>query len=119
MGIGCIQADIMYMERFSPKLNKGYEYLLVCIDVFSRYCWVEPLKERKANQCVPLIKKIREIIRKLRNDNGFTFTTDEGKEFYGEVSQYLNNENIKRFWANPKDNTKNRTYIVERMNRTI
>jgi hypothetical protein len=26
--------------------NKGFKYLLTCIDVFSRYAWVVPLKDK-------------------------------------------------------------------------
>ena len=35
-------ADIQSMQKF----NDGYRYLLVCIDVFSKYTWVVPLKDK-------------------------------------------------------------------------
>ena len=35
-------ADMQSMQKF----NDGYRYLLVCIDVFSKYAWVIPLKNR-------------------------------------------------------------------------
>ena len=34
------------MQKFA-KLNKGYRYLLTCIDIFSTYRWVIPLKDKK------------------------------------------------------------------------
>ena len=32
--------------------NDGYKYLLVVIDIFSHYGWVEPLKDKTANEIV-------------------------------------------------------------------
>ena len=37
--------QINLMELPSPSLNKGYKYLLTCIDVYSRYVFVRPLKK--------------------------------------------------------------------------
>ena len=39
-------ADLVKMQKF-VKLNKGYRYLLTCIDIFSKYSWVIPLKDKK------------------------------------------------------------------------
>ena len=36
--------DLVEMQQFS-KWNKGYRYLLMVIDVFSKYGWIVPLKE--------------------------------------------------------------------------
>ena len=37
-------ADLVEMQKFA-KLNKGYRYLLMCIDRFSNYSFVIPLKD--------------------------------------------------------------------------
>ena len=39
-------ADLVEMQKFA-KLNKGYRYLLTCADIFSKYSWVIPLKDKK------------------------------------------------------------------------
>ena len=39
-------ADLVEMQKFA-KLIKGYRYLLTCIDIFSKYSWVVPLKDKK------------------------------------------------------------------------
>ena len=39
-------ADLVEMQKFS-KWNKGIKCLLMAIDVFSKYGWIEPLKNKK------------------------------------------------------------------------
>ena len=39
-------ADLVEMQKFS-KINKEYRYLLTCIDIFSKYAFVIPLKDKK------------------------------------------------------------------------
>ena len=38
--------------------NDGYKYLLVVIDIFSHYSWVEPLKDKTAKEIVNAFDKI-------------------------------------------------------------
>ena len=39
-------ADLTDMQLIS-KFNKGYRFLLCVIDIFSKYAWVVPLKDKK------------------------------------------------------------------------
>jgi hypothetical protein len=39
------QADLVDLPTLSS-YNKGFKYLLTCIDVLSRYIWVVPLKDK-------------------------------------------------------------------------
>ena len=39
-------ADLVEMQTFS-KWNKGVKYLLMVIDVFSKYGWIKPLKDKE------------------------------------------------------------------------
>ena len=50
-------ADLVEMQRFA-KLNKGYRYLLTCIDIFSKYSWVIPLKDKKGINVKNALEKI-------------------------------------------------------------
>ena len=48
--------DLVEMQTFE-KENTGYRYLLTCIDVFSRYAWVESLKNKTGVEVMNAIKK--------------------------------------------------------------
>ena len=40
------------------KYNKGINYLLCAIDLFSKYAWVIPIKDKKGVSIVDAFKKI-------------------------------------------------------------
>jgi hypothetical protein len=46
------KADLVDLAKLSS-YNKGFKYLLTCIDVLSRYTWVVPLKDAEdLKRCV-------------------------------------------------------------------
>ena len=49
-------ADLASLVYYADE-NDGYKYLLVVIDIFSRYAWVQPLKDRTAPQIVNAFDK--------------------------------------------------------------
>ena len=50
---GADLADIQLIGKF----NKGFRFLLCVIDVFSKYAWVIPLKDKKGMSIVNAIQK--------------------------------------------------------------
>ena len=54
------------MQQFS-KWNKGYRYLLMVLDVFSKYGWIVPLKDKKGETVAEAFKKI--FLKKVGNHN--------------------------------------------------
>ena len=50
-------SDLVEMQQFS-KWNKGYRYLLMVLDVFSKYGWIVPLKDKKGETVAEAFKKI-------------------------------------------------------------
>ena len=50
-------ADLADMQSLS-KYNKGIKYLLCAIDLFSKYAWVIPLKDKKGTSIVNAFQKI-------------------------------------------------------------
>ena len=79
-------ADLVEMQKFA-KLNKGFRYLLTCIDIFSKYSWVIPLKDKKGIN-------IKNTLQKIFKERSPKFLwTDRGTEFYNKQVQDLLNEN--------------------------
>ena len=45
------QADLADMQAFASE-NNGIKYLLTCIDVFSKFAWVVPIKDKSDRKSV-------------------------------------------------------------------
>ena len=103
-------ADLVEMQKFA-KLNKGYRYLLTCIDIFSKYSWVIPLKDKKGIT-------IKNALQKIFKERKPKFLwTDRGTEFYNkQVQDLLNENNIKLYSTN---NSEIKSAVIERFNRTF
>ena len=104
------QMDLADMQTMAPE-NDGYRYLLVCIDVFSKYLWVIPLKTKTGPALVTAFKKILESGRKPEK-----IQTDQGTEFFNKhFKELMKKEEIHLY------NTYNETKasVVERVIRTL
>ena len=53
------QADLADMHHLAAS-NKGYRYILTCIDILSKYAWVIPLKDKSAPS---LVKAFGQIVK--------------------------------------------------------
>lgn len=116
---GNLQIDLMIMSKFPSNKNKGYNYILNIMDVYSRYIKSYALKKKKPDEIFPHIKSYIKEFRVLYPDNNISVTVDDGKEFLGKVKSYFYQENIKIYIATPNDNSKLRNMIVERYHRTF
>ena len=63
------------------KYNKGIKYLLCAIDLFSKYAWVVPLRDKIVVSIVNAFQKIISEGRKLNK-----IWVDEGGEFLITIS---------------------------------
>ena len=71
-------ADLADMQLIST-FNKGARYLLCFIDIFSKYDWVVPLKNKKKGvSIVNVFQKILDDSNRKPNK----IWTDKGSEFY-------------------------------------
>ena len=57
-------ADLVEIQKYS-KWNKGVKYLLMVIDVFSKYGWIVPLKDKKTES----VSLAFDLIFKKVNEN--------------------------------------------------
>ncbi len=77
------QADLADMQRLA-KYNDGYKYLLTCYDVFSKFGWAEPIKDKKGTTVAAAFQR---IIKKGRKP--WWLLTDKGKECTSKEFQDL------------------------------
>ena len=68
------------------KYNKEIKYSLCAIDLFIRYAWVSPLKDRKGISIINAFQKILKESNRKPNK----IWIDQGSEFY--------NNSFKDFW---------------------
>jgi len=95
------------------KGNKNFQYLLSVIDVFSKFAWVEPLKQ-KNGKC--LVKSFANILKKSKRSPK-ALQTGKGKEFVNKLFQkWLKYKKIHFFTTH---NEKMKACVVERFNKTL
>ena len=76
--------DLADMTQLA-KQNDGVKYILVVIDIFSRYTWCEPLKSKEGDEVVRALKRIIEQGRQSK-----LIRTDKGREFRNKkLTAYL------------------------------
>ena len=73
-------ADLVGMQKFN-KWNKGIKYLLMVIDVFSKYGWIKPLKDKKTETVSEMFKSSKRLPKMLWTDKGSEFISKYFKEF--------------------------------------
>ena len=66
--------------RLLSKQNKNIKYLLCAIDLFSKYAFVVPLKDKKGISIINAFTKIKKSNRKPNK-----IWVDQGGEFYNHV----------------------------------
>ena len=82
--------DLAYMQSLSKK-NKGIKYLSCAIDLFSKYAFVVPLKDKKGISIVNAFNKIT----KQSNRKPNKIWVDQGSEFYNCVfKKWLSDNDI-------------------------
>jgi hypothetical protein len=94
------------------KQNKGYKYMLNVIDVFSKYAWSIPMKNKTGLTTLEAFRKIvKESDRICKH-----LWVDKGKEFYNkDVNSWLKENNIIMY----STYSEHKSVVVERFNRTL
>ena len=89
--------DILDLKDYGPENNRGYTFVLVTIDNFSKFGWTIPLKNKNAQTIRDSFENI--LISSKRKPN--LIETDRGKEFYNNFFRdFLNKNSIKLYSRN-------------------
>ena len=76
------------------KYNKGIRYLLCAVDLFSKYAWVGPLKDKKGVSIVNALQKILDSSKRKPNK----IWVDQGSEFSNNLfKKFLKENNIEMY----------------------
>ena len=94
------------------KFNKEFRFLLCVIDIFSKYAWVVPLKDKKGISIVNAFQKIlKESDRKPNK-----IWVDKGSEFYNNsFKKWLKDNDIEMYSIH----NEGKSGVAERFIRTL
>ena len=94
------------------KFNKGFTFLLCVIDVFSKYAWIVPLKDRKGISIVNTFQKILKESDRRPNK----IWVDKVSEFYNNsFKEWLGDNGIEMY----STNNEGKSVVAERFMRTL
>ncbi len=106
------QADLADMQDIATQ-NGGMKYLLTCIDVFSKYAWVVPIKNKGA---ISMVEAFGLLFEQAGGRKPERLQTDKGTEFMCKpVQALLKTKDIQHFVSN----SDKKAAVVERFNRTL
>ena len=84
-------ADMQLISKF----NKGVRFLLCAINIFSKYAWVVPLKDKKG---VSVVNAFKEIVKDPNNRKPHEIWVDKGSEFYNSsFKKWLQDNDIEMY----------------------
>ena len=94
------------------KFNKGFRFLLCVIDIFSKYAWLVPLKDKKGVSIVDTFKKILHDSNRKPNK----IWVDKGSKFYNNsFKKWLKDNDIGRYLIH----NEGKSVVAERFIRTL
>lgn len=107
-----IEIDIVDKQSIRH-YNSNYAYILMVIDTFSKFSWVEALKTKSAKETLAAFKKI--LARAGRYPDNIR--SDQGREFDNyDFVDFVTTNGINFYMS--KIGSKTKAAIVERLNRT-
>ena len=104
-------ADLADMKLIN-KVNKGFRFLLCVIDIYRKYAWVVPLKDKKG---VSIVNAFQSILKKS-NRKPNKMWVDKGSELYNRsMKSWLQKNNIEMYSAH----NEGKSVVAERFIWTI
>jgi Integrase core domain/Chromo (CHRromatin Organisation MOdifier) domain len=102
--------DLVDLQTLA-KYNDGYKYLLNCIDVFSKYAWSIPIKNKTSKSIIDAFAAILSEGRRPKK-----LQSDAGTEFTNKAFQKILAEECITFFT---VNSEMKACVIERFNRTL
>ena len=102
-------AGLVDMSSFS-RSNEGYKFLLPVIDVYSKYGWIVPLKNKSGKEVASALAKLFKIAVPSR------LWTDKGTEFYNQHVRRVLEANNVTLYSTENEETSS---VAEQWNRTM
>ena len=94
------------------KYNKGIRYLLCVIDIFGKYAWVVPLKDKNG---VTIVNAFQSVLKKS-NRKSNKIWVDQGSEFYNtSFKKWLKDNDIEMYSTHKE----RKSVVAERFIRTF
>ena len=104
--------DLADMIDYKISNNKGYRYIFIVIDNFSKYLWAIPLKNKYSHTITNEFSNILSTSKR----KPLKIVSDRGSEFYNSIFQiFLKSKNIQRY----SRYTDKGPSIAERVIRTV
>ena len=101
-------ADLIDLKKLK-KYNNGFQYIINIIDLYSRYAWSIPIKNKTG-------KSIVEAFDSIRGSKPKKLWVDNGSEFYNKIfKKWLNDNNIEMY----STFNEGKAVVIERFNRTL
>ena len=105
------EIDLLDVSNLSNQ-NRGFKFIFVVVDIYSRFLWTRPLKSKKATETAEKFQDIIDTDKRICD----LILSDQGNEFRGSAFQEMLKKNgISHFLAYGPHHAA----ICERMNRTI
>ena len=104
--------DLADMQLLS-RCNKGIRFLLCVIDIFSKYAWVVPIKDKKG---IRIVKAFQIILKQSNSRKPNKIWVDNGSEFYNAYfKKWLRDNNIVMY----STHSEGKSVVAEKFIRTV
>lgn len=105
---------MFHIDTVGPltRTTQGYEHIFSCIDVFSKYVWLLPLRKANSDSIIKALKQIFVQVstpKQIISDNAKIFTSNKIQNFFFELG--IRHNTTSPFYPNPN--------VVERLHRNL
>ena len=86
--------DLAYFSDYKTSNNKGFRYIFIVIDNFSKFLWAIPLKNKYSQTIINVFSNILSTSKR----KPIKIESDRGSEFYNSIFQnFLKSKNIQHY----------------------